>query len=423
MKKVRLMALLLVFVLSLSVVISCNKKEFSEEEKKQYKEYAQKIENEYMDYINTKYKDYTEVPYGLDITKKNNLISICYTTWFNFSLGDKTNPPNISEILAEGKETGKYNWGKEGEFHYWAEPALGYYRSDNKEVIRTHMTQLAEAGVDFIIVDHTFMNRTRTAIQSEWNVYVKEPCTVLLDTILEMRAEGKKTPYVVFWSGSGEGTDWAVVQKMYKEFYKVDKWKDCFVYFEGKVLQLVTRIPEAKLAKADVTVRRMWGLEQNLMVNEWSYLQHDNEPNENLAGLTEQMCVCTAAQRTYMSKPSAQGREHGIFMYTQWYHAFQHRPKVITITWWNEWTVQRLPDPNNPGEFVFTDNYNQEYSRDIEPMKGGHGDQYYQWMKEYIRAYRAMEPCPVLVESGYEDVAKDTAIMKYGDYKESDKTS
>lgn len=418
MKKVRLIALVLVLCMSLSIVISCGKKD-NADLAKQYKEQAQKIEKEYMDYINSKYADYEEVPYGLDITKKTNLISICYTTWFNYALGNKKNPPNVSEILAEGKETGEYKWGAENEFHYWAEPALGYYRSDDKEVIRTHMTQLAEAGVDFIILDHTFMNRTRTVVESEWDIYVKEPCTALLDTIVEMRAEGKKTPYVVFWSGAGTDTDWAVVEKTNKEFYKQEKWQDCFVYWEGKILQLVTRIPSIELRRADLTVRRMWGLEQNLLPEEWSYLQHDSEPNQNLIGLTEQMCVCTAAQRSYMSKPSAQGREHGIFMYTQWYHAFQHRPKVITLTWWNEWTAQRLSD--GKGDYVFTDNYNQEYSRDLEPMKGGHGDQYYQWMKEYIRAYRAYELCPVLVESGYEDQAEQTAILKYGDIKEEAK--
>ena len=176
---------------------------------------------------------------------------------------------------------------------------------------------------------------------------------------------------------------------------------------------IVPRIPEIELRNADLTVRRMWGLEQNLLPEEWSYLQHDSEPNQNLVGLTEQMCVCTAAQRSYMSKKSAQGREHGIFMYSQWYHAFQHRPKIISITWWNEWAAQRLP-MSDGRTYHFTDNYTQEYSRDIEPMKGGHGDQYYLWMKEYIRAYRNIEECPVLVESGYENQAKQIAVSKYG---------
>ena len=55
------------------------------------------------------------------------------------------------------------------------------------------------------------------------------------------------------------------------------------------------------------------------------------------------------------------------------------------------------------GEYVFVDNYNQEYSRDLEPMEGGHGDQYYQWMIKYISAYKAGNRCPVLVEDDYLD--------------------
>ena len=41
---------------------------------------------------------------------------------------------------------------------------------------------------------------------------------------------------------------------------------------------------------------------------------------------------------------------------------------------------QRFEDEHGNPRFV--DNYNQEFSRDIE-MEGGHGDQYYQWMKQY----------------------------------------
>ena len=371
------------------------------------------IKQEYINHLEENYADYEEVPYGLDITKKTDLVSIFYSTWFNFVLGDKTNPPNITKILEEGKNTGVYKWGAENEFHYWAEPAIGFYRSDDAQVIRTHMTQLADAGVDFIIVDHTYMNGLRTTIPYEWDIYVTEPCTVLLDTIVEMREEGLKTPYVVFWSGSGNGTDWSVVQKMWKEFYRVEKWKDCFVYWEGKIFQLLTRMPSTPLSgRMKLTVREMWGLEYNLLPEHWSFLQRTSEPVKDSEGYTEQMCVCTAAQQTYMSLPTAKGRDHGIFMYSQWYHAFQHRPKVVAITWWNEWAAQRLR--TGDGSYQFTDNYNQEYSRDIEPMKGGHGDLYYRWMKEYIRAYKATELCPVLVEYTYESQAKQYAITKYG---------
>lgn len=87
-----------------------------------------------------------------EISDKKDLVGICYSTWFNpiISTNGTSDPPNISEILA-----GKREWGGLHAFHYWGKPSLGYYRSTDKSVIRIHMTQLAEAGVDFIIVDNT----------------------------------------------------------------------------------------------------------------------------------------------------------------------------------------------------------------------------------------------------------------------------
>ena len=92
-----------------------------------------------------------------------------------------------------------------------------------------------------------------------------------------------------------------------------------------------------------------------------------------------------------MSDPSnALGREGGCTFWHQWQNAFESRPKVVTVTWWNEWIAQRFEDNK------FVDNYSEEYSRDIEPMEGGHGSKYYDWMKEYIAAYKSHSECPEL---------------------------
>lgn len=150
--------------------------------------------------------------------------------------------------------------------------------------------------------------------------------------------------------------------------------------------------------KDKVTSRKMWGPVDNTAPFGWSFLQKKNKPNLNSKGKAEQICVCTAIQETYMSLPTATGRNHGITFYHQWKNAFDARPKVVTITWWNEWAAQRFEDN---GRSLFVDNYNQEYSRDIEPMEGGHGDQYYSWMEQYIAAYKAGKECPRLVEEGF----------------------
>ncbi|MDR0286695.1 MAG: hypothetical protein LBI03_03160 [Clostridiales bacterium] len=390
MKKSKWLVYLVFFICIFTFCTSCKKNDDSEGDSLVKAQSEKGLEK----YLNEKYKDYQEIEYGLDITKKTKIVSICYSTWFTKILGpgkSKVNPPNITEALA-----GTRPWGGVPAFHYWAEPALGYYRSDDIDVIRTHMTELADAGVDFIIIDNTNANADWKKT-NDWNLFITLPCTAILNTIVEMRSEGLKTPYVVFWSKADEKNGYTVTDETYKQFYTEDKWKDCFVYWEGKPFTIVSNMLDDQ--PDNFTTRRMWGLHKNLATDEWSFLNAVNVPCQDSDGYNEQICVCAAAQENYMSDPSAHGRNHGIFFYDQWQNAFKANPKVVTLTWWNEWVAQEsLDDEGNPR---FVDAYTEEYSRDIEPMKGGHTDEYYQWMKEYIADYKNGEKCPRLVEEGY----------------------
>ncbi len=336
---------------------------------------------------------------GLDITDKTGLVSICYSVWFDAILGKSggtvDNWHNITEILA-----GKQEWGGSPSFHYWAKPALGYYSSSNKDVIRTHMTQLYTAGVDFIIIDLTNAGDGYIGA-SAWTEYIQKPMDAICDTIMEMRAEGLGTPYVVFWVGDGNGP---LYQELYDKYHAVEKWKDCFVYWDGKPFMITThKTPEEFPLKDLFTVRSMWGLGVKYDQGQWSFLSINNKDKVTNGpdGKPEQVSVAVASQETYMSMPTAHGREGGMFWYAQWLTAFKYQPKIVTLTWWNEWTAQRLDIGG--GQYAFTDNYDQNYSRDIEPMEGGHGDQYYQWMIRYISAYKGGLECPVLIEEAYED--------------------
>ena len=337
---------------------------------------------------------------GLDITNKTDLVSICYSVWFDAILGvsgsgvDDWN--NITEIL-----DGKKDWGPYPTFHYWAKPALGYYSSSNKEVIRTHMTQLYTAGVDFIIIDLTNAGDNYLG-SSAWTDYIEKPMDAIFETIMEMRVEGLGTPYVVFWVGTNDGP---LYQALYDRYHAPEKWKDCFVYWDGKPFLLTTHTYPKDFPLPELfTVRSMWGLSVSYTQGQWSFLSTNNH-NRVTRGpdkSAEQVSVAVASQADYMSNfNTAKGRDGGMFWYAQWQTAFDRHPKVVTLTWWNEWTAQRLRDPN--GNYVFTDNYNAAYSRDIEPMEGGHGDQYYQWMIRYISAYKGGLECPVLIEEEYED--------------------
>lgn len=342
---------------------------------------------------------------GLDITDKQDLVSICYSVWFDAILGKKGGTVDsfydVSEVLA-----GKQQWGGCAQFHYWAKPQAGYYASSNTDVIRTHMTQLYTAGVDFIIVDLTNAHDGYLGTW-QWKQYIEQPLDALFSVIMDMRAEGLGTPYVALWVGDWVGpSNGPLYQKLYDTYYNNELYKDCFVYWDQKPLLLTvhTQPEDFPLKDKDIfTVRSMWNyLSINRLPDQWSYMAESNYRQYAQAddGTIEQMNVAVAAFPYYMSwTDTAHGRQGGLFWYAQWSSAFETRPKIVTLTWWNEWTAQRLQAPN--GDFVFTDNYNQEFSRDIEPMAGGHGDQYYKWMIEYISAYKGGMNCPVLVEDAY----------------------
>jgi hypothetical protein len=80
------------------------------------------------------------------------------------------------------------------------------------------------------------------------------------------------------------------------------------------------------------------------------------------------------------------------------------------VTGWNEWIAMRFDEFNGVrAPVVFVDQFDQEHSRDIEPMKGGHGDDYYYQFVSYVRRYKGVRPAPVAgptrtmrLEAGFE---------------------
>jgi hypothetical protein len=62
------------------------------------------------------------------------------------------------------------------------------------------------------------------------------------------------------------------------------------------------------------------------------------------------------------------------------------------VTGWNEWIAGRWGKPDGP--LVFVDQLDQEFSRDIEPMRGGHGDNYYLQLVANVRRYKGAPSLP-----------------------------
>ncbi|MEO7717797.1 MAG: hypothetical protein ABIY70_16480 [Capsulimonas sp.] len=150
----------------------------------------------------------------------------------------------------------------------------------------------------------------------------------------------------------------------------------------------------------------------------WAWLQiHPQAPQTAPDGSVEEISVGVAQNYNAivnntapMSFPGAFGRSYhngkedttpnavnwGFNFDEQWRRALQVNPPFVFITGWNEWDAGfyddwagfHAPPP------IFVDEFNQEFSRDIEPMRGGHGDNYYYQLAANVRRYKGVHPLP-----------------------------
>ncbi|NIA16354.1 MAG: hypothetical protein GWP08_20025 [Nitrospiraceae bacterium] len=95
---------------------------------------------------------------------------------------------------------------------------------------------------------------------------------------------------------------------------------------------------------------------------------------------------------------------YGIYFQERWDEALQSDPQFLYINDWNEWTAGKYhPAEGKTFSFLrrestyrFIDQYNSEFNRCIQPMKGGYTDNYYMQMAQNIRRYKGIRPIPEL---------------------------
>ena len=103
----------------------------------------------------------------------------------------------------------------------------------------------------------------------------------------------------------------------------------------------------------------------------------------------------------------------GLNFAEQFEHALREDPRALFITGWNEWIAGRHDEFAGIREPVmFVDQFDHEHSRDIEPMKGGHGDAYYYQLAAAIRRYKGTPALPEVMAEAPISVAGDFAQWK-----------
>jgi hypothetical protein len=336
--------------------------------------------------------------------RQDRFAGIFYFLWLGGHA--QRGPFDISKILEQPE--GKRSWGPKDIFHWWGEPRFGYYRMDDEWVIAKHAQMLADAGVDVVIFDVT-------------NGYTyKDHYLKLCKVYSDIRARGGRTPQVSFLFNSNHVK---TTEQVYNDFYKPGLYRDLWFEWKGKPLLMTNpeELPEEILGF--FTIRRSWAWTKG---QDWFGDGKDKWPWIDLSPqaygwhekkrIPEYMPVAVASHpvnlvgRSHKNgvqpPPVARNPVVGAYFQEQWDHALKTDPEFIFITGWNEWVAQRFiydgknPRPFadgtiNPGDTWFIDQYSMEYSRDIEPMRGGFEDNYYYQMVSNIRKFKGVENADV----------------------------
>ena len=309
-------------------------------------------------------------------------------------------PPAERKVgIAYGLWHQNKDWGTNS----WGTPALGTYASDNRAVIRKHAAQIADAGVDFILLDWS------NDIGYTYDPAKKRPdfdmiegaAFVVFDEFAKLRDSGKKTPNIAFLAGvtgapaaADDGRLQKKADQIWNQFVANPAYRPLAQMYDGKPLLVVyvnTPSPfqngTPKWNDSRFTVRWMTGYitQQSALrgpdliskYGYWSWEDRGPQTFPVVNGHPEAM-VITAATRP-QGKPGdkyyvpAAGRENGATFKKAWARAREIGPTFALVVSWNEWHKGEQPTP--------------EISKDVEPSKE-FGDLYLNILKDETAKFK-----------------------------------
>lgn len=130
------------------------------------------------------------------------------------------------------------------------------------------------------------------------------------------------------------------------------------------------------------------------------------------------------SNRTRSFHNGANDKAEGAYLYgynfaEQFEHAIASDADIIFITGWNEWIAGRQGEWHDVKvPVIFVDNADINNSRDIQPMKGGYGDNYYMQMISFIRKYKGVKNANK--ELNTDTISDNKTIDIQGDFSQWD---
>ncbi len=374
--------------------------------------------------------------------REDKTVAIFYWTWH---LGRPTviNVNNAAEQYPEAvRDPDHPVWTPSYFQGSWNESIYGYYESTDTWVIRRQGELLANAGIDAVLTDNT--NGTATH---------KSGYTALFKTWSDAMEDGVLTPKVSFMLPFGGGADTNTqVRDMYMDFFRKGEYHELWFYWKGRPMLMArgNAIDTGDNMGKEIKKFFTWRGGQpgykvgKTTAGEWGWLStypqalYYASNQDRSKKIVEQMTVGIAQNHNYeldmisaMSGNKVMGRSYthdyqnryevegkeaskwGYNFAEQFNYALEIDPKVIFITGWNEWAMARIDGwPEGYASAVsnaFCDQFNDEFSRDIEPTKGDLKDHYYYQMVNFIRQYKGVRPIPAPSKAATVDISADNA--------------
>lgn len=321
---------------------------------------------------------------------------------------------DITKILAAGGDAAKdcsyEGWGPVGAMHFWGEPLYGYYYSEDKWVLRRHVDELMLAGVDFVFIDAT-----------NGYPYISN-AKKLIKIMHAYNEQGFDAPQIVFYTHTKCAS---TVKKIYNGIYNAETtYPDTWFMLDGKPL-IIAYESECRSELGDdicntFTFREPQWPTEAPKANGWPWIDFSfpQRVYKNKSGVSEVInvsvaqhnsTICFSDSAIYNRGKKNRGRSfhdgkkdtsdnavmYGYNFRDEWDRALDTTAPYVLVTGWNEWVAQRQDASStgrNATEAVFIDTANIEYSRDIEPMRGGYFDNYYMQLTDNIRRYKGAAP-------------------------------
>ena len=358
-------------------------------------------------------------------------VGLFYFLW----LGEhgRNGPYDVTKILEADPRAGDKPesplWGPWGAYHHWGEPLYGYYFSDDEWVVRRHMKLIMQCGIDFM-----FFDTTNAAIY-------EENAKLVMRVLQEYRDAGWNAPKVMFYTNSASGK---TVRRIYDAIYKPGFAKEVWYELDGSPVIV------AKEEECDAETKAFFTIVKSQWPNEpsrkggWPWMDFTRPqrvfPGEKVSRSVMNVSVaqhpqlrfgdsamygekgnCGRAFHDGANDAAPDAWKRGFNFQEQWDRAHDAKPDIVLVTGWNEWIAGRWRRTDCPSRPVmFVDCANAEYSRDIEMMRGGYGDNYFMLLRDNVRRFKGIvddeSPNPSMTRRRYRCFADDAMPRDHAGY-------